>query len=94
MAALGNRQRVPADSVPNDDTTHQRHGYHRRLSDKILLAFHQACDQGDIEVADRLLSVLAEVVSRRSGAGGYPTEGEVLIGAYERLWHLRRPSTP
>jgi hypothetical protein len=29
----------------------------RRLSDDILVAFHQACDQDDIEVARRLLKV-------------------------------------
>ena len=30
----------------------------QRLSDKILVAFHRACDQGDFEVAQRLLKVL------------------------------------
>ena len=32
--------------------------YSRRLSDKVLIAFHHACDQGDFEVADQLLQVL------------------------------------
>jgi len=27
--------------------------YTRRLSDKILIAFHQACDQSDFEVAEQ-----------------------------------------
>jgi hypothetical protein len=30
----------------------------RRLSDHILRAFHHACDQGDLEVEERLLAVL------------------------------------
>ena len=29
--------------------------YSRRLSDKILIAFHHACDQSDFEVAEQLL---------------------------------------
>ena len=37
----------------------------RRVSDKILLAFHTACDQGDYEVAGQLLRVLEEMLSRR-----------------------------
>jgi len=36
----------------------------RRLFDKILVAFHQACDQGDIEVAGPLIRAL-EVMDRR-----------------------------
>ena len=31
--------------------------YSRRLSDKILLAFHHACDQGDYEIAEQLLRI-------------------------------------
>ena len=36
----------------------------RRLSDKILIAFHQACDQVDIEVAGELLNVLEFMIKR------------------------------
>ena len=32
--------------------------YTRRLSDKILIAFHHACDQADFEVAEQLASML------------------------------------
>jgi len=32
--------------------------YTRRLSDHVLIAFHHACDQGDIEVARCRLDVL------------------------------------
>jgi hypothetical protein len=38
--------------------------YTRRLSDKVLIAFHQACDQGNIEVARPLLEVLEFMLKR------------------------------
>jgi hypothetical protein len=53
----------------------------RRLSDKILIAFHQACDQQDFEVAVRLLGVLETMTAAlrlsgrptaASGGGGRP----------------------
>jgi hypothetical protein len=45
--------------------------YARRLSDKILLAFHHACDQTDFEVADDLLDVLEFMANgRTSNLGG------------------------
>ena len=65
----------------------------RRLSDKILIAFHHACDTGELEVAASLLRVLEDLVSRRHE----PPEGnrrrniESLVAAHERLWHLRHP---
>ena len=65
----------------------------RRLSDKILVSFHQACDTGEFEVADQLLAILDRMMARRP----MPTEGnrrrnmESLVAAYERLWHLRHP---
>ena len=37
--------------------------YGRRLEDKILIAFHQACDQGDGEVAEELVRVLATMLA-------------------------------
>jgi hypothetical protein len=67
--------------------------YTRRLSDKILIAFHQACDQGDLEVAAHLLEVLEFMTSR---APALPTgrdrrSKESLVAAHERLWILRHP---
>ncbi len=67
--------------------------YSRRLSDKILIAFHHACDQGDYEIAEKLLHVLELMLTRRPS----PTEGnrrrtiESLVAAHERLWMLRHP---
>jgi len=65
----------------------------RRLSDKVLIAFHHACDQSDFEVANDLLIILEKMLKR-------PTVGsdtnrrksiESLIAAHERLWMLRHP---
>jgi hypothetical protein len=68
-----------------------RHG--RRLSDKILVAFHHACDQQDLEVASQLLAVLESMVARRSLAPdlGRRRTMESLVAAHERLWNLRHP---
>ncbi len=65
----------------------------RRLSDKILIAFHHACDQGDYEVAEQLLRILDMMMTRRP----VPPDAnrrrnmESLVAAHERLWHLRHP---
>ena len=39
--------------------------YTRRLSDKVLMAFHHACDQHDFEVAEQLLHVLEMMLKRQ-----------------------------
>lgn len=69
--------------------------YSRRLSDKILIAFHHACDQGDLEVAEQVLHVLEMMLTRRprSPEGGRRRNMESLVAAHERLWHLRHPTT-
>lgn len=69
----------------------------RRLSDKILVAFHHACDQADLESARELLGVAGRAVLR-----AHPTSSverrrcrEALVAAHERLWHLtNRPQEP
>jgi hypothetical protein len=67
--------------------------YSRRLSDKILIAFHHACDQGDFEIAEQLLHILENMLTRRT----VPADAnrrksiESLVAAHERLWHLRHP---
>ena len=45
--------------------------YTRRLSDHVLIAFHHACDQGDIEAARRLLDVLEFMVRRPPRGPGW-----------------------
>jgi hypothetical protein len=70
-------------------------GHSRRLSDKILIAFHFACDQRDFEVADLLLSILEGVtpVTRLMSPSRYNRRRahETLVAAHERLWQLRHP---
>jgi hypothetical protein len=65
----------------------------RRLSDKILVAFHHACDLADYEVAESLLRTLELMLTRRPFPAdtGRRRSMENLIAAHERLWHLRHP---
>lgn len=67
--------------------------YSRRLSDKILIAFHHACDQSDFEVAEQLLRTLEMMLTRRplTPDGTRRRNMESLVAAHERLWHLRHP---
>jgi hypothetical protein len=65
----------------------------RRLSDKILIAFHHACDQSDFDVANDLLLILEKML-KRPNAGSDTNRRksiESLIAAHERLWLLRHP---
>lgn len=65
----------------------------RRLSDKILVAFHHACDVGDYEVSESLLQVLELMLTRRPLPAdlGRRRSMESLVAAHERLWNLRNP---
>ncbi len=67
--------------------------YTRRLSDKIAIAFHNACDERDIEVAERLLNVLENMINRPLGPlnGSDRRSKESLVAAHERLWLMRHP---
>lgn len=67
--------------------------YSRRLSDKILIAFHHACDQDDYEIAEDLLGILERLLTRRSihPDANRRKSIESLVAAHERLWHLRHP---
>ena len=74
-------------------TITRRPRYTRRLSDHILVAFHNACDQGDFEVAELLLKVLEMMIAapRLPHGGSDRRERGTLVAAYERLWLLRHP---
>ena len=65
----------------------------RRLSDKILIAFHHACDQGDFDVAEMLLDIVEMMLTRRTASPDTNRRRhlESLVAAHERLWHLRHP---
>jgi hypothetical protein len=67
--------------------------YSRRLSDKILIAFHQACDQADYDIAEQLLHILETMLKRRPSVpdGNRRRTMESLVAAHERLWHLKHP---
>ena len=64
----------------------------RRLSDKILVAFHHACDSRELDTAKQLLIAL-EVLGERQADRPLDAERrksiEFLVGAYQRLWQLR-----
>jgi hypothetical protein len=68
--------------------------FKRRLCDTILIAFHQACDQADVEVAAKLLDVLGFMTTRQSNLqGGRERRAvESLVAAHERLWQIRHPT--
>jgi hypothetical protein len=63
----------------------------RRLSDKILIAFHHACDQQELEVAEQLLRIVETMLRRRDGTtdANRRRSLDTLVAAHERLWHLR-----
>ena len=67
--------------------------YTRRLSDKILVAIHTACDRGELEIGWELLQVLEGMVTRRSADSGDRRRQNLdgLVMAHERLWALRHP---
>lgn len=78
------------DAAGRDSNT-PRHS--RRLSDKVLIAFHHACDQGDFEIAEQLLHVLENIVKRPMPAPDMNRRRSMdsLVAAHERLWFLRHP---
>jgi hypothetical protein len=69
--------------------------YTRRLTDKVLIAFHQACDQQEYDVAQQLLQVLETMLTRRPRQveANRRRSMETLVAAHERLWHLRHPTS-
>lgn len=81
----------PEAEAPTEGAAPTTPRYSRRLSDKILIAFHHACDQGDFEVAEQLLHVLEMMLTRRplTPDGTRRRNMESLVAAHERLWHLR-----
>ena len=87
-------------SVTEDDASPREAGparpqrHSRRLSDKVLVAFHHACDTQDLETATELLRTLENMLTRRPSSpdGNRRRNMESLIAAHERLWHLRHPN--
>lgn len=67
----------------------------RRLTDKILIAIHHACDVGDFEVAKDLLRILETIMARKPTLQHVARRRsmESLVAAHERLWQLRNPDS-
>ena len=63
----------------------------RRLTDKLMICFHQACDGEDLEVAQQLLHVLEMSVTQSRQAISFERRKNIenLVAAHERLWLLR-----
>ena len=83
------------DSSVREGANHGLPRHTRRLSDKVLVAFHHACDTSDLEVAEQLLATLEMMLNRRSPNpdSNRRRSIESLVAAHERLWHLRHPDT-
>ena len=83
------------DQAPREAGTAAPIRYSRRLSDKILISFHQACDQADFEIAELLLQCLELLIKRRPTTpdNNRRRTMESLVAAHERLWHLRHPES-
>jgi hypothetical protein len=69
---------------------------HRSLSDGILAAFHQACDQGEHAIAADLLGVAAKLVGRGAWPGDLdrPVGDQAFEAARDRLQALACAADP
>lgn len=69
--------------------------FYRRLSDKLLIAFDQACAIGELTVAQELLCSLEGLFSRPNQHADQDRRKnyESLVEAHERLWTLRNKTT-
>jgi hypothetical protein len=67
--------------------------YNRRLSDKVLIAFDQACDLGDYDGANDLLMIAETILLQRQAHPDLDRRKSVesIVGRQERLWHLKHP---
>jgi hypothetical protein len=65
----------------------------RTLFDEILVLFHRACDQRDIEIAFELLTVLDLMAMREPylADGKIRRNGYHLVAAHQRLWEIQHP---
>jgi hypothetical protein len=63
----------------------------RRLSDKILAAFDQACERKELDVAELLVKALETTLTRIGGKGSVDQRQELgpVIEAYAKLQRLR-----
>jgi hypothetical protein len=66
----------------------------RRLSDKVLTAFNQACDQGDTDIAEMLLRALELILTKQGGAESDEKRADLgaVMDAYGRLLAIKNQS--
>ena len=78
-------------ALSGDQATADALKYRRRLPDKILVAFHDACDERDTVIGCQLLETLECLISRRvvDPRQNRRKTIESLVGAHSRLWHLK-----
>jgi hypothetical protein len=81
-----------SDQPPPDIGTVEALTHRRRLSDKILVAFHHACDDRNLEIADQLVKTFECLLSKgfTNPAQDRRKAVETLVGAHKRLWHLKQ----
>jgi hypothetical protein len=67
----------------------------RRLSDKILAAFDQACERGELEVAELLVRALELTLTRTGGKHSVDERLELgpVVETYARLKQMRSPAS-
>jgi hypothetical protein len=84
-------QSCPVAAGPRYPDTVPRAGVRtRRLSDKIIVAFHVACDVQDYETGWRLLELAEKVMKGAAYPDGQERRREIvgLAAAHFRLWGL------
>jgi hypothetical protein len=79
---------MPTESSSSREDTKQKSA--RSMPDKILVAFHHACDSKDFEVAARLLVSAEAALSSNDSLAPLKRRRamEGLVAAHERLWVL------
>lgn len=89
--SLAKPKRLDIEDLPRPSLPSQPSRYNRRLTDKIFLAFHHACDQDDLQVATQLVSILEMLTARiplNENANRRRDLGN-LVAAYERIRDLQ-----
>lgn len=68
----------------------------RRLSDKILAAFNQACEQKQVETAEHLLRALELSLTRYGGHNNSDKRSQLgpVVEAFGKLEALRQTQVP
>ena len=66
--------------------------HNRRLSDKVLAAFHAACDADELVVAKQLIEILEGIFTKQAafdGSAGERKSLDGLVDAHQRLWLMK-----